>query len=85
MIPDKESQMSLPTQDLTPGTKVEIYIDTDSPLYACTWWPAEGTVTGTVKKVHKNGKVAVAVDQLHNWSDDRRRILHFQASELVAK
>lgn len=76
--------MSNAHQNLTPGTQVEIVLPADHPTLTAAWWPTD-TVTGTVEKVYKNGKVAVAVDRVHNQSADRLKTLHFLASELVAK
>lgn len=51
-----------------------------------TWWP-QGTVTGIVQHVYKNGKVAVAVHQLPNGNPrfvggDGLTTLHFHARDL---
>jgi hypothetical protein len=35
-------------------------------------------LTGTVQKVFKNGKVAVAVDQLPNRGGDGKKTIHFE-------
>jgi hypothetical protein len=68
-------------QYLNPGVKVTVIPTEQSGLLNCKWWP-KGTVTGTVTKVFKNGKVAVAVDQLRNFSEDGLRTLHFDQSDL---
>jgi hypothetical protein len=65
------------------GERVAIVIPEASILYNTAWWPKTGPVTGTVQKVFKNGKVAVAVDQLHNWGGDGLRTMHFQADDIV--
>jgi hypothetical protein len=64
------------------GQKVTIHAPADSSLarYA-KWWP-KGVLTGTVQKLFKNGKVAVAVDQLPNNSDDGCKTMNFPADWL---
>jgi hypothetical protein len=60
------------------GDKVEIVLADDAALYQTQWWPKKGTkVTGTIQKFYKNGKVAVAVHQLKNQSEDGCHTLHF--------
>ena len=66
---------------LTPGTRVRITPNDD--LLDTAWWPKSGDVTGTVERVFKNGKVAVAVDQLGNRSDDHKRTIHFGPADLT--
>lgn len=61
------------------GQKVRI--TTTEWLAQCQWWPKEGA-TGTVQKVFKNGKVAVAVDQVKNRSEDGCWTGHFKAAQL---
>ena len=69
------SEQQFPHQ---PGAKVRINVPEDDSLRQTKWYP-KGEVTGTVQKVFKNGKVAVAVDQLRNVQDsgDGLRTLHF--------
>lgn len=71
------------SNNLTPGTRVEIRVAADHSLHLCQWWP-EGVVTGTVEKVFKNGNVAVAVERIRNLSADGLKTLHFKATELHA-
>jgi len=60
------------------GQKVEIIVPDGHVLYSTAWWPKKGVrVTGTVQKLFKNGKVAVAVDQLRNRSEDGKHTCHF--------
>lgn len=66
------------------GDKVEIRVAADSPLYQTNWWPKSGKVTGTVQKVFKNKKIAVAVDQVKNSSEDRRHTMNFDSCELFS-
>lgn len=65
---------------LEAGQKVQIVIADDSPLHGCVWWP-KGEITGTVQKIFKNGKVAVAVHQIRNEAKsktaDGYKTLHF--------
>lgn len=69
------------TRKLAPGDKVQIIPTPGGDFERCAWWP-KGTVTGTVQKVFKNGKVAVAVDQLRNWGGDGLKTLHFDQKDL---
>jgi hypothetical protein len=67
------------------GTRVEVRLPDDSDLYECRWWPRRGVrITGTVQKVFRNGKVAVAVDQLRNRSEDGCGTMHFLRDRLYA-
>ncbi len=67
------------------GDKVKIVLPADADLFKTVWWPKDGNTTGIVQKVFKNGKVAVAVDQLPNRSRDGRATMHFDANELFAE
>lgn len=58
------------------GDKVRIILKPDADLFKTMWWP-KGETTGTVQKIFKNGKIAVAVDQLYAAGDDNKRTLHF--------
>lgn len=65
------------------GDKVRIVLAADADLLRTAWWP-KGETTGTIQKVFKNGKVAVAVHQLRNVWDggDGLRTLHFRRENL---
>ena len=70
--------------NLTVGMKVEIRLPEGHPLYTTQWWPKAGKkVTGTVQKLFKNGKVAVAVDQLYNKSEDHKHTINFSTVEAL--
>ena len=65
------------------GDKVRIELAEDADLYRTQWWPKRGVeVTGTVQKVYKNGKVAVAIDQLRNRSEDGKHTMHMRPESL---
>lgn len=66
------------TQALEIGTVVRVEVPADDPLMTTSWWPKAGPVFGTVERVFKNGRVAVAVHDLHNFSDDRMKTLHIE-------
>jgi hypothetical protein len=71
------------TTALKVGDKVHIILADGHPLFTTQWWPRQGVeTTGTVQKVFKNGKVAVAVHQLRNRSEDGCHTLHFTPSEM---
>jgi hypothetical protein len=46
------------------------------------WIPA-GPLTGTVQKVFKNGKVAVAIDQIRNGSADGLHTLNVPRARII--
>jgi hypothetical protein len=72
------------TTNLTVGQKVEIRIPDDHCLYTTAWWPKRGVqVTGEVQKIFKNGKVAVAVDQVKNKSEDRRHTMNWESTDCL--
>ncbi len=63
---------------LKAGDKVRIILKDNADLWRTDWWPKRGIeTTGTVQKLYKNGKVAVAVHQLRNNSEDRCHTLRF--------
>lgn len=57
------------------GDRVTVRVPATAPLAAVAWWP-KGEVTGTVQKLFKNGKVAVAIDQIRNRSADGCHTMH---------
>jgi len=63
-------------------TRVKIVAPPDAYIWTTKWWPQRGDVTGTVQKTFKNGKVAVAIDQLRNRSDDGRKTMNLPAEWL---
>jgi hypothetical protein len=63
------------------GQKVEIKNTLPQPWFKKAY---PEFLTGKVEKVFKNGNVAIAVDQLHNRSEDGKRTIHFR-SELIVK
>ena len=65
------------------GQRVEIRIPADHCLHGTAWWPKQGPVTGTVQKVFKNGKVAVAIDQIWNKSEDHRHTINWSSLECL--
>lgn len=66
------------------GDRVEIRIPDDHDLYRTEWWPKKGTrVTGTVQKLFKNGKIAIAIDQLGNKSEDRKHTINWRSIECL--
>lgn len=69
------------TNEIKIGTKVEVALTPDAPLCQTAWWPT-GTVTGTVQKIYKNGTVLVAIDQIRNGSQDRKKSMNFSATDL---
>lgn len=71
------------TTELEAGLKVRIVLPADSPFREVSWIADPDALTGTVQRVFKNGKVAVAVDQLRTWdSKDGLRTLHFAQEEV---
>ena len=66
------------------GQKVKVVIPADHCLYTTQWWPKRGVeVTGTVQKLFKNGKVAVAIDQLRNKSEDGRHTMNWSSTDCL--
>lgn len=65
-----------------PGDRVTIIPTEGSAILSAKWFPTSGRATGVVERTFKNGKVAVAVDQVRNFSDDGRWTGHFLASEV---
>jgi hypothetical protein len=68
---------------LAVGANVKIMLPPDSPFLQTKWWPKAGEVTGTVQKVFKNGRVAVAVHQIANSSGDGCYTAHIEAGFLI--
>lgn len=65
------------------GERVLVEYPADHVLFTTKWWPKFGeTVTGTVQKVFKNGRVAVAIDQLPNRSEDGKSTMNVPAEHL---
>jgi hypothetical protein len=71
------------THELQIGERVRIEIPADSSLYQTKWWPKKGPVTGTVQKIFKNGTVAVAIDQIRNFSADGKHTMHIPVGSIV--
>jgi len=71
--------MSISTMKV--GDRVKV---TDDGIFAKADWYPKGRATGTVQKVFKNGKVAVAIDQLRQIHDsgDGLRTLHYPSRSL---
>lgn len=63
------------------GTSVRIVLSEGHALLTTKWFPKTGA-TGTVERVFKNGRVAVAVNEVRNFSNDGLKTLHFEASEV---
>jgi len=63
------------------GQTVRIVIPEGHDLLTTTWWP-RGENTGTVQKLFKNGKVAVAVHRLRNRSEDGFTTINFSRDHL---
>lgn len=76
--------------DLTPTPSKlavgdRVVIDNDDAHYephGRPQWIPVGTLTGTVQKLFKNGKIAVAVDQIGNQSEDGKHTMHFSRARL---
>ena len=60
---------------MTVGTKVNITIPQGEYLLECRWIPGPA-LTGTIQRLFKDSRAAVAIDQLRNRSQDGRRTLH---------
>ena len=67
------------------GDRVAITVPAEHPLMTTKWWPVHAEHTGTVTKVFKNGRAAVAVDQLRNRSADGCHTLHIELEHLVSR
>lgn len=72
-------------QKIEVGFKVIITVPEGHSLRRTAWWPKSGIATGTVERLFKNGKVAVAVDQVGNFSADRKWTGHFEVDLLTVR